>query len=122
MRKTLSLTLATIAIAAMVAGISTNGSVQVAQATHQPGHEVGSGPGTPGGTPYGQAVSNEAQSGEGGFGSDIKTCREIQCAGFEQSDGNNGIGDARASDEAGKVPGKAIPTPTRDELAGNPAN
>jgi hypothetical protein len=126
MKKTLSLTLATIAIAAMVAGISTNGSVQVAQATHKDGHEVGSGPGTPGGTtatPYGQAVSNEAQTGEGGFGQDIKDCREANFPGCnEEVEGNNGIGDARASDEAGKVPGKAIPTPTRDELAGNPAN
>jgi hypothetical protein len=111
MKKTLSLTLATIAIAAMVAGISTSGSVQVAQAA------------PPAGRPYGEVVSEEAQTGEGGFGSDIKTCREIQCAGFEQSDGNNGIGDARASDEAGKSPGKlGDGAQTRDEFAGNPNN
>lgn len=110
MRKTLSLTLASIAIAAMVVGISTSGSVQVAQAA------------PPAGRPYGQAVSEEAQTGGGGFGSDIKTCREIQCAGFEQSDGNNGIGDARASDEAGKSPGKLGGEQTRDENAGNPNN
>jgi hypothetical protein len=113
MKKTLWLTLATIAIAAMVAaGISTSGGVQVAVAQ-----------GPPAGTPYGQVVSEEAQTGEGGFGADIKTCREIQCAGFEQADGNNGIGDARASDEAGKSPGKLGPGPqTRDEFAGNPNN
>jgi hypothetical protein len=111
MKKTQLLTLATIAIAAMVVGISTSGSVQVAQAA------------PPAGTPYGQVVSEEAQTGEGGFGADIKACRESQCPGFEQSDGNNGIGDARASDEAGKSPGKLGPgAQTRDENAGNPAN
>jgi hypothetical protein len=111
MRKTIMLTLATIAIAAMVAGISTNGSVQVAQAAPQAG------------TPYGQNVRGQAQDGEGGFGQDIKDCREDNCPGFSEAEGNNGIGDARASDEAGKFPGKWPPGPnTRDELAGNPAN
>jgi hypothetical protein len=111
MNRTLTLTFATFAIIAIVAGISTNGNVQVAQAA------------PPAGRPYGQVVSEEAQTGEGGFGADIKTCREIQCAGFEQSDGNNGIGDARASDEAGKSPGKlGEGQQTRDEFAGNPAN
>jgi hypothetical protein len=57
-----------------------------------------------------------------GFGDDIKQCRENQCAGFEDSDGNEGIGDARASDEADKNddPGKA--QNNRDEDAGNPDN
>jgi hypothetical protein len=110
LRKTLSLTLATIAIAAMVAGISTGGSVQVTQAA------------PPEGRPYGQAVSEQAQDSKGGFGADIKACRETQCAEFEQSDGNNGIGDARASDEAGKEPGKLGAEQTRDENAGNPNN
>ena len=123
-------TFVTFAIAAIVIGMAATGSVQFAQANHKSGHNVGSGPGTPRGEPYGQAVSEEAQrqgntlpngeENEKGFGDDIKSCRQAQCAGFEESDGNNGIGDVRASDEAGKQ-GK-LTGDTRDETAGNPDN
>jgi hypothetical protein len=112
----LALAFVTLAIAAIVTGMTTVSTVQVAQAQ-------------PEGRPYGELVSDEARTGgdypgetdaDKGFGDDIKFCRTTQCAGFEQSDGNNGIGDARASDEAGKSPGKA--GVNRDETAGNPNN
>jgi hypothetical protein len=111
MRKTLSLTFVTFAIAAIVTGMTTIGTVQVAQAQ---------------GTPYGQAVSSEARTGgdypgetdaDKGFGDDIKACRN---AGGCQGDGNNGLGSIRASDEAGG--NKLGGTTTRDEAAGNPDN
>ena len=71
---------------------------------------VGSGPGTPNGSPYGGLVSNEAQTGEGGFGADFKACR---AGGGCQGDGNNGLHDIRANDQAG---GNKAGT-TRDEAA-----
>jgi hypothetical protein len=115
--KNTNVNLATFAIIAIVARISTIGSLQVVQATNKLGHEFGQ---PERGTPYGQALSPAAQ--DGGFGQDIEDCREENCPGFNEAEGNNGIGDARASEEAGKSPGKAVPPPTRDEVAGNPAN
>lgn len=58
----------------------------------------------------GDLVSREAQAGEGGFGADLKECRE---AGGCQGDGNQGLKDIRANDQAG---GDKFGT-TRDEAA-----
>jgi hypothetical protein len=96
--------------------LNATGRIQVVQANHKSGHNVGLGPGTPDGQPYGQLVSKEAQDGDGGFGADIKSCRD---GGGCQGDDNNGLGDIRASDEADKD-GKS--GNNRNENAGNPEN
>jgi hypothetical protein len=119
MKKALALTFVTFAIAAVVAGMATTGSIQIVQADHKTGHEYGSGPGTPSGQPYGQLVAEEAQkessTNEKGFGDDIQDfCDNGRCGNDDEN-----LGNFRASDEAGKD-GKA--QDNRDESAGNPDN
>ncbi|MGA9166953.1 MAG: hypothetical protein WB053_06185 [Nitrososphaeraceae archaeon] len=72
--------------------------------------------GPPAGSPYGDLVSGEAHTGERGFGGDVQAfCSQGTCGANNQH-----LGDFRASDEAGKSPGKF--GEHRDETAGNPNN
>jgi hypothetical protein len=103
MKNTKALAIVTLALAAMVTGITTTGTVQVQAAQ-------------PDGDPYGDLVKGEAQAGESGFGGDIQDfCDQGECGDNDQH-----LGDFRASDEADKSPGKA--GSNIDENAGNPDN
>jgi hypothetical protein len=74
----------------------------------------------PAGSPYGDRVSSEAQTGPRGFGGDVQNfCSQGTC-GDASTGPHQGLGDFRASDEAGKSPGKF--GDNRDENAGNPNN
>jgi hypothetical protein len=98
-------------IVTLIIGLLTLAAVSTVAINNLPiAQAVGSGPGTPNGSPYGGLVSSEAQTGQGGFGQDLKDCR---ASGGCQGDGNNGLHDIRANDQAG---GNKAGT-TRDEAA-----
>jgi hypothetical protein len=70
MKKTLSLTVVILAIAAVVTGMTTIRTAQIVQAA------------TPAGNPYADLVSSEAKPG--GFGQDIKgLCEKGTCGGTQ---------------------------------------
>jgi hypothetical protein len=103
MENKITVTIAIFATAAVIAGLST--LVQAINAAPSPSY-----PQT--GYPYGGLVSSEAQNGAGGFGADIKSCRD---SGGCQSNGNQGLGYIRANDASGIAnPGK--PGTSRDDL------
>jgi hypothetical protein len=105
MKNKIALAFVTIALAAMVTGM-TIGTMQIAQASQGP----------PEGSPYGDLVKGEAQAGERGFGGDLQDfCDQGECGPTDQK-----LGDFRASDEADKNPGKT--GDNIDENAGNPDN